>query len=62
MVKTHTPADGFPVWEGVTVISVYRHPLDVFFSMRKHIANTKDTGPDDERWLLPVAQSLAGIP
>jgi hypothetical protein len=32
VVKTHTPADGFPIWEGVTVIAVYRHPLDVFFS------------------------------
>ena len=31
VVKTHTPADGLPIWEGVTVIAVYRHPLDVFF-------------------------------
>ena len=36
VVKTHTPADGFPVWDGVTVIAVYRHPLDVLFSLRKH--------------------------
>jgi len=46
VVKTHTPADGFPVWEGVTVISVYRHPLDVFFSLRKHIENTKVVRPN----------------
>lgn len=39
VVKTHTPADGFPVWEGVTVIAVYRHPLDAFMSMQKHIQN-----------------------
>lgn len=38
-VKTHTPGDGFPVWDGVTVIAVYRHPLDVFFSLRKHLQN-----------------------
>lgn len=31
VVKTHTPADGFPIWDGLTVIAVYRHPLDVFF-------------------------------
>lgn len=39
VIKTHTPADGVPVWEGVTVIAVYRHPLDVYFSLRKHVAN-----------------------
>ena len=31
VVKTHTPADGFPIWQDVSVIAVYRHPLDVFF-------------------------------
>lgn len=39
VVKTHTPGDGFPVWEGVHVVAVYRHPLDVFLSLRKHGAN-----------------------
>lgn len=57
VVKTHTPADGFPIWEGVTVIAVYRHPLDVFFSLRKHLSNTKDLAPDDPG-LLPVSQSF----
>ncbi len=47
VVKTHTPADGFPIWEGVTVIAVYRHPLDVFFSLRKHVANMSDVGDDN---------------
>ena len=57
VVKTHTPADGFPAWEGVTVIAVYRHPLDVFFSLRKHVANI--AGIDrDHPMLLPIAQSL----
>lgn len=58
VVKTHTPADGFPVWEGVTVITVYRHPLDVFFSLRKHVANMTQAEAD-ELMLLPLPQSLA---
>lgn len=58
VVKTHTPADGFPVWEGVTVVAVYRHPLDVFFSLRKHIANIRDV-PTDDPALMPVPHSLA---
>jgi len=57
VVKTHTPADGFPIWEGVTLIAVYRHPLDVFFSLRTHIANMKDIAPDDPG-LLPVSQAF----
>ncbi|MBA3909371.1 MAG: hypothetical protein C0524_05665 [Rhodobacter sp.] len=57
VVKTHAPADGFPIWEGVTVIAVYRHPLDVFFSLRKHTANRRDVGDDDMmKW--PVPQSI----
>lgn len=44
VVKTHTPGDGFPVWEGVPMVAVYRHPLDVFLSIRKHIANMKGRG------------------
>ena len=57
VVKTHTPADGFPVWEGVAVIAVYRHPLDVFFSLRKHLANMKDLA-DDDPGLAAISQSL----
>jgi aryl sulfotransferase len=57
VVKTHTPADGFPVWDGVTVVAVYRHPLDVFFSLRKHTVNTADADPDHPmRW--PLSQAL----
>lgn len=57
VVKTHTPADGFPVWQGVTVIAVYRHPLDVFFSLRNHTANRTNPGKDDPTgW--PVSQSI----
>ncbi len=65
VVKTHTPADGFPVWRGVTVIAVYRHPLDIFFSLRKHAAN-RATGPADEPMRGPLAGAvemfLAGSP
>lgn len=47
VVKTHTPADGFPIWEGVAVGAVYSHPLDVFFSMREHTANRANPDADD---------------
>lgn len=57
VVKTHIPADGFPVWQGVTVIAVYRHPLDIFLSLRKHMANMADPG-DDNPMLWPVQQSV----
>lgn len=56
VVKTHTPADGFPIWEGVTVIAVYRHPLDVFFSLRKHTENYANPDADDpSSWPVPQA-------
>ena len=44
VIKTHTPADGYPVWDGVKTISVYRHPLEVVISLRKHVQNYKDSG------------------
>lgn len=57
VVKTHTPADGFPVWDGVTVVAVYRHPLDVFFSLRRHVAN-RATAPADHPMLRPLGAAL----
>ena len=30
------PPTAFPSADGVTVVAVYRHPLDLFFSLRKH--------------------------
>jgi aryl sulfotransferase len=42
VIKTHTPVDGFPVWEDVKVIAVFRHPMEMFVSLKKHIANMKD--------------------
>ncbi len=56
VVKTHTPADGFPVWDGVTVVAVYRHPLDVFFSLRSHAFNMK--GREDHPMRMPVDEAL----
>ena len=38
-IKTHTPLDGLPVDDNVHYITIYRHPIDVHFSMRKFISN-----------------------
>ena len=38
-VKTHTPLDAVPIWPDVKYITVYRHPIDVHFSARKHVFN-----------------------
>ena len=40
-IKTHTPLDGIPYSSDCTYIAVYRHPMDVLFSMRKHVENLK---------------------
>jgi aryl sulfotransferase len=40
-IKTHTPLDGIPIWPDLRYVSVYRHPIDVHFSFRKHLANMK---------------------
>lgn len=56
VIKTHTPADGWPVWEGVPVVLVFRHPMEVFLSIRKHIANAKIV--DAHPLLEPIATSL----
>ena len=55
VVKSHTPADGFPVWDGVTVVAVYRHPLDIFFSLRKHASNRKGATGHPMRRPLDIA-------
>jgi hypothetical protein len=55
VVKTHTPADGFPLWDGVTVVAVYRHPLDIFFSLRKHALNRKGATGHPMRRPLDIA-------
>lgn len=57
VIKTHTPADGWPVWEGVDVVMVFRHPLEVFLSIRKHIKNAKVS--DAHPLLEPIDTSLS---
>jgi len=52
-IKTHTPMNGIPVWDELRYISVYRHPIDVHFSARKHVANyrpefVEELGLNDE--------------
>ena len=39
IIKTHTPLDGVPFYEGASYIGVYRDPRDAFFSMRNHADN-----------------------
>lgn len=41
-LKTHTPLDGIPVYAECRYITCFRHPLDVLFSMRRHVANMTD--------------------
>lgn len=41
-VKTHTPLDGIPLWPDLRYVAVYRHPIDVHLSFRRHVANMKD--------------------
>jgi hypothetical protein len=55
VLKTHTPADGFPAWAGVKLVAVYRHPLDVFLSIRKHVMNMKEAENPDLCGPLPEA-------
>ena len=55
VIKTHTPVQGFAGWEGVKVVSVFRHPLEVAMSLRKHLINFK--GIEDHPMVreLPLA-------
>jgi aryl sulfotransferase len=36
-IKTHTPIDGIPVWKGVSYVTVFRHPIDIHFSMQRFV-------------------------
>ncbi|WP_425044071.1 sulfotransferase domain-containing protein [Primorskyibacter sp. S87] len=38
-VKSHTPFDGLPYWDALRYVTVYRHPIDVHFSYRRHVRN-----------------------
>lgn len=54
-IKSHTPLDGISYGAGPSYITVYRHPIDVYFSFRSHVSHMKDPSrfaelvPDDIR-------------
>lgn len=53
-IKSHSPMDGIPYGPDPTYIVVYRHPVDVHFSLRTHAGNMKTDWldfmfPKDER-------------
>jgi len=55
-IKSHTPFDGIPYHPDVTYLTVYRHPIDVHFSMEKHVANMVSDVLD---YLFPDAAGAA---
>lgn len=49
VIKTHTPLDGIPFYEGATYIGVLLDPRDAFFSMLNHEENMiMDSGVGDK--------------
>ncbi|MCG6884094.1 MAG: sulfotransferase domain-containing protein, partial [Silicimonas sp.] len=56
VIKTHTPLDGWPCWEGVDVVLAFRHPMEVFLSLRKHLKNARKV--DEHPLLEPLETSL----
>ncbi len=44
IIKTHTPLDGLPYFEGVKYVFCGRDPRDAFLSMLDHVRNSKDGG------------------
>ncbi len=58
VLKSHTPMDGIPYDLDVTYIAVYRHPLDVHFSMRNHVSNMVDSKLDH---LFPADASKGAL-
>lgn len=70
-VKTHSSFDCIPWWPELRYITVYRHPIDVHFSMRRHRANMSievglDPMPDDSsesfRQFLDNETDHGGLP
>lgn len=41
-IKSHAPLDGISYAPDPTYIAVYRHPVDVHFSLKRHADNMKD--------------------
>jgi hypothetical protein len=40
-IKSHSPFDSLPYDPDLVYITVYRHPIDVHFSMERHVGNMK---------------------
>ncbi|MDU8944377.1 sulfotransferase domain-containing protein [Ovoidimarina sediminis] len=40
-IKSHTPFDGIAYDPRAIYIAVYRHPIDTYFSLKRHVANMK---------------------
>lgn len=45
IIKTHTPFDGLPHWEGVTYVTMQRDPRDVFMSYMSFLDLFKKPAP-----------------
>ncbi|MFD3189621.1 sulfotransferase domain-containing protein [Sedimentitalea sp. HM32M-2] len=52
-IKSHTPMDGIPYGPDPTYVVVYRHPVDMHFSMRTHAANMRTDWLD---YMFPLDQ------
>lgn len=57
-IKTHTPLNGITYSPDATYIAVYRHPMDVHFSMRKMLENMK-TNMNPERFPDDISEGFA---
>lgn len=69
-VKSHAPFDCLPWWPQLRYLAVYRHPIDVHFSFRRHRANMSfeiglDPMPEDPhesfRHFVTEDRSHAGL-
>ncbi|MGR3390556.1 sulfotransferase domain-containing protein [Sagittula sp.] len=65
--KSHTPLDGLPLDDRAQYVCVFRHPLDVHVSFRKHVRNIPvpwfdDWYPQDDRAGLTFRHFLEGTP
>ncbi len=66
-LKSHTPMDGIPLDENAQYLCVFRHPIDVHFSYRKHIGNTPISWfdlwyPEDDSERVTFRRFLDGGP
>jgi hypothetical protein len=60
-IKTHTPMDGIPWRADAHYIAVYRHPVDMYLSLRKHLQNEIDTANNHPYLTAPDDGLLAFV-